>query len=141
VISSDFLRTLQTAAPTAERLHLPVLREPALRERNFGVLEGKRGVDLTEQERGWMHAMREDPDSAEHGGESNRVLYRRVAEFLDTILSAPPASECVLFAHGGSIRVALAHLDGCPVEQMPSTAVDNGSIHTRRVAVHTRHFD
>jgi 2,3-bisphosphoglycerate-dependent phosphoglycerate mutase len=134
VISSDFLRTLQTAAPTAERFNLPVLREPALRERNFGVLEGKRGVELTPQERGWMDAQRENPDSAEHGGESNRVLYSRVAEFLDTLVSEPPAPECVLFAHGGSIRVALAHLDGFSVEQLPWIAVENGSIHTR-------HFD
>ncbi len=141
MISSDFLRTLQTAAPTAERLHLPVRREPALRERNFGVLEGKRGIDLTDQERSWMQAMREDPDSAEHGGESDRVLYRRVAEFLDTIVSAPPAPECVLFAHGGSIRMALAHLDGFPVEQIPPITVDNCSIHTRELAIHTDRFD
>jgi broad specificity phosphatase PhoE len=132
VISSDFLRALQTAAPTAEQFDLPILREPALRERNFGMLEGKRGAELTPRERSWMAAQREDPDSAEHGGESDRVLYERVAEFLDTLLSAPPASECVLFAHGGSIRVALAHLDGFPGEQMPWIMVENGAIHTRQ---------
>jgi broad specificity phosphatase PhoE len=133
VIASDFLRTLQTAAPTAEHFALPVLREPALRERNFGVLEGKRGFELTPQERAWMAAQHEDPDSAEHGGESDRALYRRVAEFLDRLVSAPPAPECVLFAHGGSIRVALAHLDGFPVEQMPWIMVENGAIHTRHL--------
>jgi 2,3-bisphosphoglycerate-dependent phosphoglycerate mutase len=134
LIASDLLRAIETAEPLAARLALPIDTNPALREKNFGVLEGLREGDMNPQLRAMLDDQWHDPDLAIDGGESNRQVYDRVAGYFDALLSAPPAGEIALIAHGGSVRFALLYLQGRPVEDLTWTEVDNGSIHTLTVS-------
>lgn len=133
VIASDLVRAIDTAKPLAERLTLPIEIAPPLREKDFGTIEGLRAIDMDPQLRDVLERQWHDPDLALDGGESHRQLYERVGNYFDGLLSAPPADEIAVVAHGGSVRMALLYLQGHPVEELARTEVDNGSIHTLTV--------
>jgi len=48
ILSSDLSRALQTAAPVAELLGIPIRQSELLRERNFGDLRGRAYADITD---------------------------------------------------------------------------------------------
>ena len=130
--SSDLRRALETAEPLARRLGLEVRVTPALRERNFGVLEG-----LTDAEAGLGAAAPSsfwrDHDARPDGGESRRDVYLRVAVFLDELLAEPPAEEVALVASGGPIRLAAAYLAREDLARMAWREVANCSVTTVEV--------
>ena len=49
ILASDYCRTMETAAAIGERLGLPIIEEPALRERNFGIARGQLYADIGEE--------------------------------------------------------------------------------------------
>jgi 2,3-bisphosphoglycerate-dependent phosphoglycerate mutase len=144
--SSDLRRALQTAAAFSEVLGLPVLADPRLRERSLGILEGTpaagngpsvTGLDLTA-------GRLVDPDARPAGGESVRDLYRRAAAFCDGLAAgvlpvldpagpdasraAGAAGDVVIVAHGGTLRVLRAYLNGVPVEDMRWEPLENTAV-------------
>jgi broad specificity phosphatase PhoE len=85
--SSDLLRTLETARAISEATGLPVIEEPALRERHFGVLQGRLYGDMLEEvEHAWRN-----PDVRPEGGESWRDVYDRAARFLERLRADAPS--------------------------------------------------
>jgi broad specificity phosphatase PhoE len=131
--SSDLRRAVETAEPLAAQLDLPILTTAALRERDFGVNEGRIAADVAaelgkEAGTAWL-----GPDERHPGGESMREVYERVAAFLDELLEDPPADEIALVTSGGPIRVGTAHLASEPVETVVWRAVDNCSVTTVEV--------
>jgi 2,3-bisphosphoglycerate-dependent phosphoglycerate mutase len=129
VYASDLRRAVATAAPLAEVLGLDFTRDPRLRERGLGVLEGSRSVAVPAALSGVAGERVIDPDARPPEGESLRDLYWRVAGFADDLLAAaPPPREVAVVAHGGTLRVLTAYLNGVPVERMTWEPVANGSI-------------
>ena len=133
IYTSDLRRAVETAEPLATRLDLPIRRTPALRERDFGVNEGRIAAEVaaelgTEVGTRWLGA-----DERHPGGESMREVYERVAAFLDELLEDSPPDEIVLVTSGGPIRVGTAHLAREPLETLVWRAVDNCSVTTVEV--------
>ncbi|MDM7457367.1 MAG: histidine phosphatase family protein, partial [Tepidimonas sp.] len=79
VYSSDLSRARATAEPLAQALGLAVQTHPGLRERCFGVLQGRTWAELEQQHpdvvRAWKARV---PDFAPPGGESLLALRARV---------------------------------------------------------------
>jgi 2,3-bisphosphoglycerate-dependent phosphoglycerate mutase len=144
--SSDLHRALQTAAAFSARLGLPVLADARLRERSLGVLEGTpvagngpsaTGLDLAA-------GRLVDPDARPPGGESVRDLYQRAAAFCADLAAGvlplleptgpdgPGAAETcgdvLVVAHGGTLRVLHAYLNGVPVEEMGWEPLENTAV-------------
>ena len=130
--SSDLRRALETAEPLAARLGLDIRVSPALRERSFGVNEGRVDAEV-EAELGRAITAWLGPDERHPEGESLRELYERVAAFLDALLAESPAEEIALVTSGGPIRMASAYLAREPVEAVVWTAVENCSVTTVEV--------
>jgi probable phosphoglycerate mutase len=124
--ASDLGRTMQTAEPIARRLGLEIIPEPALREKHFGVLQGRLYSEVDTIVNGWWTRH----DELFEGGESNRQMYERVAGFLDGLRAAPPCDCIVLVTHGGTINCALTYLDGIAIEAMEWRRLANCSVHT-----------
>lgn len=131
IYASDLRRALQTAAAFSAVLGLPVFADARLRERSLGVLEGlpraEHGPSLT-----GLDADRVvDPDARPVGGESVRDLYRRASGFLDelaaTIDDDEAAGDVVVVAHGGTVRVLTAYLNGIAADEMSWGPVDNAT--------------
>jgi broad specificity phosphatase PhoE len=158
--SSDLLRTLETARAIGETTGLPVIEEPALRERHFGVLQGRLYGDMLEEvEHAWRN-----PDVRPDGGESWRDVYDRAATFIERLraeaaslmpepaalprsrgASAPPRTEepvrggsapreLILVTHGGTLNMICAYLEGIPVDALEWQRFENCAVKTIEVA-------
>lgn len=126
--SSDLLRARQTAGHIAARLALPVTVDSRLREQGYGPLEGLPTRQLLD-EPPYDYA---DPDARAPGGESVRDVHRRMAAVLADCLERHAGHHVVLVGHGDSLRIGLAWLNGHPADQVPWTAIPNGSVHVVR---------
>jgi len=102
VYSSDLLRAWETARAVSETTGAPVVTDEGLRERGFGVFQGKTFAEieasLPEEALRWR---KRDPFWAPDGGESLTAMRRRVVETLHTLASRHTGEQIVLVAHGG----------------------------------------
>jgi broad specificity phosphatase PhoE len=130
VISSDLSRARETAAAIAAAVGLEVVTDPALRERNYGVAEGRVSSELNVELGGRLDEHWADPDFAFDGGETRRDAYSRLGTFLADVLASSPEQEIVVVSHGGALRVARGFLEGVPVERLPSWSPANAEITT-----------
>lgn len=131
VYASDLRRATETAAPLAAALRLEVTRDPRLRERGLGVLEGTGSVDIPAALSGVPGDRVIDPDARPPDGESLRDLYWRVAGFADDLLArCRPGwpGQVAVVAHGGTLRVLRAYLRGVPVERMSWEPIGNATV-------------
>ena len=90
VYASDLQRAVATAVPLAEALGLDFTRDPRLRERGLGVLEGTRSVSVPAALSGVAGSRVLDPDARPPDGESLRDFYWRAVGFADDLLAAYP---------------------------------------------------
>ncbi len=130
IYSSDLLRSMQTAAPTARMHDLPVIPERALREVFAGEWEGRAYADLMETYAEGYRIWREDCGRAHPtGGERVTDLASRIYAAVDRIASAH-RGECVaIFTHATPIRALTTRWQGLPVEDMKDIAfVPNASV-------------
>jgi 2,3-bisphosphoglycerate-dependent phosphoglycerate mutase len=111
VYSSDLDRARETAEILAARLDLPVVLDPALRERNFGSWEGKTVAELEEQWPGAWARWREG-NEGEGDVEDHLALAERVRDAIRRLAAAHPGERILVVAHGGVIRVILTDAAG-----------------------------
>ena len=131
IYASDLRRARQTAAAFALVLGLPVFADTRLRERSLGVFEGLPRAENGPEVTGLDADRVVDPDARPAGGESVRDLYRRAAGFLDelavTVGGDDAAGDVLVVAHGGTVRVLTAYLNGISADQMSWGQVDNAT--------------
>lgn len=126
ILASDYARTMETAAAISERLALPIVQEPALRERNFGYARGQLYSDIGEE----TMALWRNPHFRIEGGESWADVRERVASFLDALRASPPARELILVTHGGAMSVALDYLAGKTIDAFVVAPLENCAVRT-----------
>lgn len=127
IYSSDLRRCVETAGPLAEALGIEIVERPALRERTFGVLEGKHYTDL----RFWFQAESRAQGLSEFelrpdDGESVKDVWKRLAS-VDREINRG-SEHAVVFAHGGTCALLLARLVNATVETSRSFRFENASI-------------
>jgi broad specificity phosphatase PhoE len=89
IYTSDLARARETAEIAGERLGLPVVLDPDLREKDWGTWEG-----LTSVER----------DRVEFVGESTEAHQERILGALRRIAERHPGGCVLIVTHGGSMR-------------------------------------
>ncbi|KQV91594.1 histidine phosphatase family protein [Rhizobacter sp. Root1221] len=102
IYTSDLLRAHETAEAVGRGAGLPLVKDMGLRERAFGVFQGR---TFTEIEAAWPEASmrwrKRDPDFVPEGGESLRVFYDRCATTATRLAAAHPGETIAFVAHGG----------------------------------------
>jgi len=102
IYSSDLSRAHETARAIAEATGAPLATHVGLRERGFGVFEGKTYVEIEktwpEESERWR---KRDPHWAPQGGESLLQTRERVLHTLHELAARHPGEQIVLVAHGG----------------------------------------
>jgi probable phosphoglycerate mutase len=127
IVSSDLLRTRQTAEIIADEVGLPVEFDPGLREQWLGQLEGE--LRAQELNRFWT-----DPFLRPPGGETVAEMYERVRRVLSRLATRRVGLDTVLVTHGGPIGTVLATDPPTPGAALPRARVRNASVATITVS-------
>jgi probable phosphoglycerate mutase len=128
IVTSDLTRAVETASIIGQRLRRHWDLVPALRERNFGEAQGTPLSSLHPEWSGVDGGRVVDADAFPPGGESVRELRDRVVDFFSQLAHEERDGDVLVVAHGGVIRVALAHCDRIPVGHMPWSHVPNAGL-------------
>ncbi len=133
LVSSDLLRCRQTAEPIAASLGVPLGLDPALRERHFGVYQGRTWTQILSDDADRAERWRaRDPDLEVEGGESLRAFARRVGDALATLGAAHRGRTLVVVTHGGVLDVAHRLARGLPLEAPRDFEIANASLNRLR---------
>ncbi len=106
IYSSDLLRAWDTALSIANATGLAVQTVEGLRERGFGMFEGK---TFQEIEAAWpeeaLRWRKRDPDFEPEGGESLVAMRERIIQITHALAAQHPGEQIVMVAHGGVMDV------------------------------------
>jgi 2,3-bisphosphoglycerate-dependent phosphoglycerate mutase len=129
LISSDLGRAQETARPIAARLRIPVELDAALRERNYGIFEG-RTHDEIERDHPAEYAsfIGRDPAYVIPGGESADEFAARVLPALQRIAAARRVGRVAIVTHGGVLGVVYRHAMKVPADAERGYSLANASV-------------
>jgi probable phosphoglycerate mutase len=106
IFSSDLARAWMTGAPLADARGLNMVPEPRLRERVFGIFEGKTLDEIAAEHPDELAAWRaRDVNWRVPGGESGAEFIARVLEALHEIVQAQRGRTVAVVTHGGVLDV------------------------------------
>lgn len=155
IYTSDLSRAHATAQAIARKISNPaaamVQPHPGLRERGFGIFEGRTHAQIAQQ---WpvenQRWKQRDPHFAPPGGETPEQLRDRVARTLAELANPHVGEQIVLVAHGGVLdmlyRLATQQDVGAPRTWELSNAAINRLLWTPETLTlvgwaDTRHLD
>jgi len=129
LFSSDAGRARQTAAAIAAAVGLDVLYDAALRERNYGVFEGRTYEEI---EREFPEAYRKfrsrDPHYAPPEGESGAQFRDRIVAALERVAARSEARHAAVVTHGGALGIAYRHVTDMLLEAKRDYSLHNASL-------------
>ena len=125
VYSSDLIRAQRTAEILNLERKLALQTTKMLRERNFGIYQGKTMEEGKKRLWELLAHYSADPHIKESGVETNEEVIGRAITFLREISVAHPGEKILVVTHGGIIRLLLIHLGYVKEGMLPSGAIQN----------------
>ncbi len=127
--SSDAGRARQTAKPIAAAVELEIVYDDALRERNYGIFEGRTYQEI---ERDYPEAYRKfrsrDPHYAPPEGETVLQFRDRTVAALERVASRAGGICAAVVTHGGVLGILYRHATGMPLESRRTYTLHNASV-------------
>ncbi len=129
IYASDLKRAYKTAHIFSEITHKDIIKEPLLREIDFGAWEGYTWKEILVQYKDFFdQGGINDFDSAIHGGESLLSFKKRAYSHFLSLVSQHKDQDVFIFTHGGNIRMILNELLNQPMRTDEPLAIDNASV-------------
>jgi 2,3-bisphosphoglycerate-dependent phosphoglycerate mutase len=129
LVSSDLVRTRETAKPIVEATGLHARYDARLRERHFGILQGKTYTEWREMDaEGARRHAEGDQDYGPEGGETAREFYLRCVNAVTDLAIACDESTLVVVTHGGVVSSMYRHSQGVGAMGARTWSVPNASI-------------
>lgn len=129
IYSSDLLRAYDTALSVSKTTGVQVNTHEGLRERGFGVFEGK---TFTEVEAHWpdqaQRWRQRDPDFCPEGGESLAQFRERILSATQALTARHPGEQIAIVAHGGVMDVLYRAATGQSIQAARTWALGNAVI-------------
>jgi alpha-ribazole phosphatase len=117
IYSSDLKRAAMTAVYLAETWGLTPIYDPAWRERDVGVFEGRATNELQQEyPEVWANIRKGIYDIP--GSESNTSLQSRAVAAYEKVVSSYPAEMVAVVSHGGTLNTVVSHILGLPRGQV-----------------------
>lgn len=130
IYSSDLIRAVDTAKPTAQALSLDIKTDKRLRELDVGVWHGLLVSEVKEKYPQTFAGYRTNKARPE-GGETFGEMADRVYEAFEQMASENEGKTLMVATHGGSIRALRCRLMNLPFEEAEHIGnVPNGSVTT-----------
>ena len=126
VYSSDLRRTMETSKMLSGKQRV---KEPRLRERGVGILEGLNLEQIMAEHAEAFRDFRSgDKDHQIEGGESLQIAFNRAWIFLEEIPEKHPGAELAAVSHAGLIRLICKQILGLALDapnffQIPNTSL------------------
>ncbi|BAU95439.1 phosphoglycerate mutase [Corynebacterium suranareeae] len=127
VYSSPMERALETAAPTVAAQGLEVQVERGLIECDFGEWTGRKLTELNALEE-WTAVQKTPSTFRFPGGESFVEMQDRMVAAIDNIAQQHPGEIVAAFSHADTIKAAVAHFVGTPLDSFQKIHIDTASI-------------
>ncbi len=127
IYSSPLERAMETAAPIAKVQSMKVIQERGLLESDVGAWEGK-SVRRLALSKYWRVVQRAPSRAGHPGGETFLQTQTRIVDTLDRVGNKYNNRElivCVL--HADTIKLAIAHYIGLPLDHFQRLGCDTGS--------------
>lgn len=118
---SDLLRTRQTVEYAG--LGCEVVYSPALRERNYGKLEGKPWDSIPNPERYHL-----DPYLRPPGGETPAEVQERVSSYFENTIAKGTHEKALVISHHGPLVLLAMRLLGMPLDKWRTLALGNAGL-------------
>ena len=151
VVSSDLLRAKRTAQLIATHTGHCVVFDARLRERAFGIAEGKTYAEIDRDHPQMFSRTREtDPDYTATDGESRNQFHQRIVGTLQSITAEHAGKRILVVSHGGVLAAVYRWLNKLPVSSPHKIDITNdaynrvnaaGSIWKIEVWGDTSHLD
>jgi len=126
VVASDLARVRHTAGILNATIERFIRFEPALRERCYGVGEGKTYMELDAVHPELFSRTRStDPDFALEGGESRRQFHARITAMLGQIVEEHAGKRVLVVTHGGVLGVIYRWLNELPIASAHKVEIPN----------------
>jgi 2,3-bisphosphoglycerate-dependent phosphoglycerate mutase len=129
VYASDLLRAWDTALSVGNAAGLPVVTDEGLRERGFGVFQGRTYAEVEvlwpDQALRWR---KRDPHFAPEGGESLVQFRERVTRTAHTLAERHPGEQIVMVGHGGVMDVLYRAATGQDLQAPRTWELGNAAI-------------
>jgi probable phosphoglycerate mutase len=135
LLCSDLMRAQQTAAPAARQLGLEALSSVALREQNFGLVEGLRAEDIQQlHPRAWEDWLQFREDHAMPEGESPLQFHARIMEALGRIATVHAGRIVMVVTHGGVLDMVWRTARGLGLNGPRQSDIPNAGFNRIRIA-------
>lgn len=128
VISSDLGRAYETARIAAAHLPLPIMRDKQLRERCYGIYEGRDWAMLEGEQVGSHYVNFRDPAQEVEDGETLPEFATRIARAFERLAQEHPGRNVLVFSHGGVIDIAWRQAAGVGLSAPRNGPILNASI-------------
>ena len=136
LVCSDLTRTRQTALPIMEQSRHPMggtVFNAALREQNFGVVDGMRVDDIkAAHPDAWAQWIRFQADYAFTGGESTQQFHGRVMATLRTLVAEHAGKTLMLVTHGGVLDMIYRTARALPLSGPRQSQIPNAGLNRVR---------
>ena len=134
LVSSDLARTRETTKPIFEATGFEPRFDPRIRERHFGVWQGKtyeewRVLDAV----GMARYNAGDPEYGPEGGETATQFLARCVSAVSDIVTVSKVKTLILVTHGGVVSSMVRHAQGLNPQSARTWSVPNASISEWRV--------
>ena len=128
IYTSDLIRTVETARPTAEIHNSEIVKIPALKEISFGEWEGLSYDEIKEKWSDQLELFFKQPAQCRMpGGESFDDVALRVRSVCEDLFKNNSDKNIAIVSHGGVIRVQLCLLLGLDINKLWVFGVHNAS--------------
>ena len=129
LITSDLGRTAHTARIINNELQLPFQLNSNLRERNFGILQGKKYLEIERHLGADYHFFKQrEPDYEVPEGESIGQLYRRVTSEIENLSNKYKDQNVLIVAHGLVLEMIMYKTFSVPLNNSRVFSINNSSI-------------
>jgi len=133
VYSSPLQRTLESAEPLAQFRQLPVVPRQGLIEIDFGAWTGKKLAELADDAL-WKQFNTLRSITRAPGGDLMLDVQRRMTDELQAITAEHPEGTVAVFSHQDTIKAALLHYLGMPLDHFLRIQIDPVSVSVLQIA-------
>jgi len=126
---SSLERARQTAAAISQHNGLPIQIHPALRERHYGIFQGKTFAEA-------MHSIPDayqrhqdrEPDFDLHGGESLRQFQQRIMHCMQQLAAQHQGQQILVVSHGGVLEMVYRTASGKALSEPRDFPIPNAAL-------------